>query len=98
MGDGTCRHCAVGSGSHRPRGLCTVCYRDVKIRLRYPNKPRGGQEERDPTEEELEAIISQQMASLPRWWAKASRQQDNEEYDDISNGPRCRMSGDFLLW
>lgn len=95
MNDGSCRHCKDRSGSHRPRGLCTTCYRDINISLLYPNKPRGGHEY-EPTEEELEALISKQMADLPSWWDRASQQQDNE--DAVEDSPRYRMVGTFLVW
>lgn len=56
------------------RGLCWSCNRDRTIRNQYPLlRPRNMADDYDgsePTMEELDAIIAEQMKpeNLPDWW------------------------------
>ncbi len=74
MGSSTCGHCRhcnrILGRARSKRGLCIVCYRDDAIRVLYACCKTGPKPERhdDPTEEELNAIIAQQMRCLPAWW------------------------------
>lgn len=72
-----CRHCR--SPLSRPRGagrgLCWTCYREPAVFVAYGTLPKGPDRESrrrlevEPTETELAAIIAEQMARLPDWWA-----------------------------
>ena len=73
-----CRHCGYpiptpnGSG----RGLCRRCWRDRRVRSWYPPVTRGrgpdkqprANEDREPTAEEVERCVAEQMGCLPPWW------------------------------
>ncbi len=67
-----CLHCRFRPVT-RPRGLCWPCYYIRSIRLKYPPLCRHGLagargHEEPETQEELDAIISEQMDNLPEWW------------------------------
>ncbi len=67
-----CRHCGEKL-ANRPRGLCRKCYfspaRDLyPATSKYANK---GYERHEPTEEEVEATVAEQMKCLPAWWNRA---------------------------
>jgi hypothetical protein len=71
-----CIHCP--SPLSRPngagRGLCWACYPNRAIRDRYARYARGAINESDePTEEELNATIAEQLENLPSWWADDCR-------------------------
>lgn len=61
------------------RGLCHSCYGKKGVRCEYPplNGRGGGNyaHRTEPTEEELEAMIAEQMKNLPPWWEKERRAQ-----------------------
>lgn len=62
----TCRHCQRRKATHRRRGLCWTCRLDPSIRELYPQTeskytPRG-----EPTEEELERCIAEQIGTMPK--------------------------------
>ena len=64
-----CKHCQKHVGT-RPRGLCHRCYLDVTIRKSYPPLSVMGTyaadyEEREPTEEEVEKMIAEQLPTMP---------------------------------
>ncbi len=92
-----CRHCHLRSGNHRPRGLCTICFRDMSIREMYPSNARGGQDY-EPSEEELDATIAKQSLSLPEWWAASVANQRREEEGIADTGERCRVGVGYRMW
>ena len=61
-----CVHCGVKK-TIQARGLCRFCWNRPRIREMYPvimdTAPR-----REPTEEELDAIIAEQRKCLPADW------------------------------
>lgn len=61
-----CRHC-VKNRVLRPRGLCWRCYYRPGVRDLYPStsKYAPGHE---PSAEEVEATVEEQMKCLPAWW------------------------------
>jgi hypothetical protein len=62
----TCNHCGKPCVVYRGRGLCWTCYGNPGIRESYgKSKYAPGHE---PTMEELDAIIAEQMKCLPNWW------------------------------
>lgn len=66
-----CAHC----GSLRPhhgRGLCSVCYQKKEVRQKYPTTL----EYREPTDDELEAMIAKQRENLPPWWNEPDPEED----------------------
>lgn len=68
MNLGECLHC-LRTRRIRSRGLCSPCAQRPEVREQYPRlkasyRPRGY----EPTEEELEAIITEQRANLPKWF------------------------------
>lgn len=67
---GDCRHC---NRVRRlvSRGLCWLCNEDPDIRARYcklSSLEAYMEREDQTTEEELEAMIAEQMAKLPAWF------------------------------
>jgi len=71
-----CRHC-MKNRADRPRGLCGACYYTPEILAQYPSaNPSCVAPE--PTAEEIEQLVAEQMACLPDWWPK-NGQQDEEE-------------------
>lgn len=86
---GVCRHCNQGRAT-RSRKLCYGCFQNTDIRELYPRSKRGGvggtngkPKNEEPTEEELEAIIAEQMKRLPKWWyrdAELMRREESPNY------------------
>ncbi len=56
------------------KGLCVRCYRDKGIRL----LEKATEEEDEPTEDEIERMIEEQMKVLPVWWEDDVRKQRQE--------------------
>jgi hypothetical protein len=72
----TCKHCHHPNLPTRARGLCHRCHDVKEIRDQYPSGNKSGQDE--PTQEELDQMISEQMSCLPKWWhGESIRQKDN---------------------
>ena len=69
-----CRNCGDPNRAARQRGLCWKCNADPVVRAKFPPDKRGrrtGQKYHDdPTEEELDAIIAEQLRNLPPWWGQ----------------------------
>lgn len=94
--ESTCLHCKTRY-ANRPHGLCTSCYMNTAVRCRYPLRKTGRRFDYEPTEEELNAIIAEQLQSpLPEWWQRAVTQQDNEDHDE--DEIRCRVVGNYYVW
>lgn len=73
-----CKHCGKNNRI-RARGLCSECYKNADIRSQYGRRleshGRG-----EPTEEEVERIIAEQMAlPLPWWWDHETKRMRMEE-------------------
>lgn len=62
-----CQHCSAPKAV-RPRKLCCRCYDKQSIRNLYPRAVQSYYDRREETLEELEALIAEQRANLPRWW------------------------------
>lgn len=78
----TCKHCKR-NGSIRARGLCSECYKNADIRSQYGRRRLESHGRGEPTEEDVERIIAEQMAlPLPWWWDLETRRMRMEE----SNG------------
>ena len=78
-----CRHCKKATVS-RPRGLCWVCYYTPGVKDLYA--PQCKTEPNEQTEEELNAIIREQLKpeNLPKWWSTdVKRQADKVEREKI---------------
>ncbi len=60
-----CTHCKTRSGC-RPGGLCNTCYQDLSIRHQYVKRIKA--QDKEPTSEEVEQTIREQMQCLPWWW------------------------------
>lgn len=70
-----CRHCRKQAGS-RGRGLCHHCWSNPDVREQYPPaNPHSLR--REPTMEELERTIAEQMQCLPAWWEEESTRYDS---------------------
>lgn len=69
-----CRHCQKRN-VNRPRGLCWSCYHDPAILPLYPPSSKYAPLSwlPEPTEEELDAIIAEQMQCLPAWWERSGQ-------------------------
>ncbi len=59
-----CEHCKKRD-YQQGRGLCWRCHRDPEIREQYERQYDNGDE---LTEEQLDAMIAEQMKDLPSWW------------------------------
>lgn len=68
-----CQHCGTEGGY--PRGLCYRCYSDKDIRSQYgSDSPAFVYSQRgEPTAEEVERCVAEQMQCLPEWWDSESR-------------------------
>lgn len=71
-----CQHCHRYH-CNRPRGLCTQCYKNLDVRQLYPTAKNYTVKYglKEPTEEELETLIAEQMRNLPAWWGRESERQ-----------------------
>lgn len=74
---GTCRHCGA-ERTLRPRRLCFPCYDNLEIRAAYPVVSKYAtvvhKEGHEPTEEELERMIQEQLPTMPDTIALPPRQ------------------------
>jgi hypothetical protein len=74
-----CRNCDKDKRLYA-RGLCRHCYTDPDVRNSCDVLTPGmfeGQHTTEPTEEELDQLIAEQMQNLPPWWredAQCARQ------------------------
>lgn len=62
-----CRHCQRNVVDYS-RGLCKKCFQNVGLRNRYPAGGRGSRSpawEHEPSAEELEILIAQQLPTMP---------------------------------
>ncbi len=64
-----CRHCNKHPGS-RSRRLCCACFKNEKIRAKYPARYVTANE---PTEAELDAMIADGLANKPEWWNDSTK-------------------------
>lgn len=68
-----CRHCRRRK-ANRARGLCWTCDQTPAVRALYPvtskYDPLRNKLERhvEPTAEEIDALVAEQMKNLPEWW------------------------------
>lgn len=62
-----CQHC--DNPGTRPRGLCVRCYNNPRIRQQYPSTSKFSRRmDHEPTAEEVERMVAEQMENLPDWW------------------------------
>lgn len=76
-----CLHCQMVRNI-RKRGLCSACYLTPEIRSQHPRLRKFVQPDAaaaEVTEEEINAIIEEQRAKLPKWWKKSTPPQDEPE-------------------
>lgn len=60
-----CRHCGLKTG-HRPGVLCVDCYAAPEIKSQYTRrKYQRHDNEPEPTMEELEVMIAEQLPTMP---------------------------------
>ena len=71
-----CVHCERISRRIR-RGLCERCYKDHTIRAAHANLSCR----REPTAEEVERCIAEQMQCLPSWWWEHERRMIAGDWD-----------------
>lgn len=77
-----CRHCRARS--EYSRHLCKTCFRDPAVRGLYPADTRkgmrfGGVGTREPSAEEVERIVAEQLQCLPWWWGEEAAKQSEHE-------------------
>jgi hypothetical protein len=64
----TCVHCHKNRRIIA-RGLCRSCFRRQDVRDLYPAQGKHSlPEDDDPSEEQLQATITEQGKCLPKWW------------------------------
>lgn len=73
MAHAVCAHCKEYRWMNG-RGLCQRCHKNPEIREAH-EPIRNCATGREPTDEELEAIIAEQMANLPDWWNDSSERE-----------------------
>jgi hypothetical protein len=71
-----CYHCRRADKKTTWRGLCYTCYKDDKVRALYPKYRVSDYE---PTQEELDQMIAEQLACKPSWWWKDWEKPDGED-------------------
>lgn len=70
-----CLHCRDPRLPVKCRGLCRICW--SQHRDKYLSK-NARPNDAEPTQEELDRMISEQMTCLPKWWhGENIRQKDN---------------------
>src|SRR4051812_25777678 len=87
-----CRHCQK-RGANRPRGFCAECWFNPAIVALYPLKPLQVPR-REPTAEELEQTIREQLQRLPAWWHQEAEEVEDEAVEIRLF--RVRGRGDLL--
>jgi hypothetical protein len=80
-----CYHCRRADKKTTWRGLCYTCYKDDKVRALYPKYRVSDYE---PTQEELDQMIAEQLACKPSWWYSSR----DEKKDAI---PEAKAKDDF---
>lgn len=80
-----CRHCEaeLSRAGGAARGLCWKCYRDPLVKALYPTRlrgPGGAAYGYEPTSEEIEQMVSAQLACLPDWWAAECERERDAAY------------------
>jgi hypothetical protein len=70
-----CQHCQRPK-LIRSRGLCYTCYDDHAIRVLYDFATKPAYE---PTQEEVDRIVAEQLECLPSWWWKQWERPDEDE-------------------
>lgn len=65
-----CRHCGRDK-VNRPRGLCWTCYYTPGVRAMFPVTSKYGEkavrvDTDEPTEAELDAMIAEQLPTMPK--------------------------------
>lgn len=63
-----CRHCKRNKAQKDRRNLCCTCFRNPTILRRYPIS-----EIPEPTQDEIDEMVAEQMKCLPRWWHEEKR-------------------------
>ena len=79
-----CLFCGKRQGG-KGRGLCARCYATPAVLARFPDGRTLRRYEAasdEPTEEELERIIAEQMKRLPFWWPKDGTKDVDPEGDE----------------
>lgn len=59
-----CRHCAKPLYVHS-RGLCKTCWSDLEVRENFPPLMKIIQADDEPTHEEVEAMVAEQLPTMP---------------------------------
>lgn len=77
-----CLNCEKRDAVYGMKGLCRKCHAIPAVRAKYPKlpstKPCNTTGTAEPTMEQLDALIAEQMESLPEWWDKDYRSQARE--------------------
>lgn len=77
-----CLHCESKNAKYGHRGLCYPCYMTPGVKEKYPrgwgttNVPTG-MTNANPTMDELDALVAEQMQCLPDWWERDQRLMGN---------------------
>jgi hypothetical protein len=69
-----CLHCRMDK-KIRCLGLCYRCYDKKEIRVLYG----GHQPWNEPTQEEVDQCVFEQMQCLPKWWLRDWEKPDGED-------------------
>ena len=66
-----CIHCHIRKTAN-VRNLCGRCFGDRAIRRQYPI-------DGEPTWDEVEQIVAEQMLALPAWWPAIGEDDDGDD-------------------
>ncbi len=81
-----CRHCGKPLYVHS-RGMCKTCWCNKEIRANYPPLMKIIQADDEPTHEEVEAMVAEQLPTMPK-------EQGWSSFGDVGEPPpRIRRIG-----
>lgn len=66
--DGLCGHCRQHEQEAGKFGLCGECYKIPAVFRRFMGREAKRRAAYEPTEQEIEALVAEQMQNLPDWW------------------------------
>lgn len=99
MPRGDCKHCGKVNIYLQGRGLCNRCHRTPEIKAQYAKLREVGEYDGvEPTAEQVEQMVAEQMANLPDWWFDDAKRRGNPTFTEqrqpkiytLSSAPRQR--------
>lgn len=88
-----CKHCLRVKASPGRRGLCRHCAKRPELESLYPKLSNGGRQERhEPTAEEIDALIAEQLRpeNRPWWWDRDTAAMAPKSAPKVSKASRAK--------